>query len=69
MKLTDQLDKLPDIEKTYWNPNESRLTIYYDESISKDIANIRIQKYLADNRLRNSVEKITFISTPEGTFK
>lgn len=68
-KLTDQLDALPGIEKTYWKGDTSTLTVYYDETTSKDAANVRIQKYLTDKRLHDSVEKITFISTGKGTFK
>jgi hypothetical protein len=67
-KLTDQLDKLSGIEKTYWKPDTSTLTVYYDETIDKDAANTRVQKYLTENALRDSVEKITFMSTPKGTF-
>jgi len=67
-KLTEQLDKIPGIEKTYWKPDASSLTVYYDETIDKDAANTRVQRYLADNALRDSVEKITLISTPKGTF-
>lgn len=67
-KLTDQLDKISGIEKTYWRPDTSTLTVYYDEAIPKDAANVRIQAYLAENALRDSVERLTFISTAKGTF-
>jgi len=68
-KLTDQLDKLPGIEKTYWKGDTSTLTVYYDEAEGKDAANIRVQNYLKENQLRDSVEKINFISTEKGIFK
>ncbi len=67
-KLTEQLEKISGIEKTYWNPQTSSLTVYYDEAISKDAANVRTQKYLAESGMRDSIETITFISTPKGTF-
>lgn len=68
-KLTDQLDKLPGIEKTYWKGDTSTLTVYYDQATGKDTANIRVQNYLKENQLRDSVETIKLISTPKGTFK
>lgn len=67
-KLTANLEKLAGIEKAFWDSANNKLTIYYDETTSKDVANIRVQKYLAENSLRDSVSKITFISTEKDMF-
>ena len=56
MKITDRIDNIVGVEKSFWKHEE--LTVYYDESISKDTINIRVQKELADNRLSDSVKKI-----------
>lgn len=66
-KITDRIDKVEGVEKSYWRDQE--LTVYYDENVPKDAINIRVQKELADNRLLDSVKKINLLSTEKGTFK
>ncbi len=66
-KITDSLDKLEGVEKTFFK--DDTLSVFFDETVSKDAVNIRIQKELADKRLLDSVKTIKFLSTPKGTFE
>ncbi|MCK4624347.1 MAG: DNA adenine methylase [Phycisphaerae bacterium] len=64
--ITDRIDKLEGVEKTFFK--DGKLTVYYDETDSKDAVSIRIQKELANSRLPDSVDEIVAISTEKGTF-
>lgn len=68
IKITDRLDKLEGIEKTYFNPKDRSITVYYDEKIPKDTINVRVQKMLQDVGLGRDIEKINLLSTEKGTF-
>ena len=68
LKITDQIDKLQGVEKSYWNFDKNELTIYYDEKASKETVHTKVVKWLSDNRLYGSINKIKMISTPKGTF-
>ena len=67
-KITDRIDKLNGVEKTYWDGKNLKLTVYYDEKIPKDVIQVRVAKELSDNALTDAVPKITFLSTEKGTF-
>ncbi len=66
-KITDRIDKIEGVEKSYWEGEE--LTVYYNGTLPKDTINVRVQKELADNRLLDSVKKINLYYAEKGTFR
>ena len=66
MKITDRINKIYGVEKSFWKNGE--LTVYYDEDISKHIIHIRVQKTINDIGLIDSVNVIKLLSTEKGTF-
>ncbi len=64
MKITDRIDKLKGIEKSYWK--NDKLTVYYDETQKLDTIKIKINKAIADVGLIRSVDRIDYLSTKKG---
>lgn len=65
-KITDRIDKLEGIEKSYWK--DDKLTIYYDETQKLDAIKTRVAKAISDVGLLRGIEKIDYLSTEKGTF-
>ncbi len=68
MKITDRINKLSGVEKSFWNGESQELTIYYDETIPPINVQVRVSKQLADVQLQDSVRNIKFLSIKKGTF-
>ncbi|GAH52201.1 unnamed protein product, partial [marine sediment metagenome] len=68
-KITEEIDKLTGVEKTYWDSANKKLTVYYNPETTMERARIEVANYLARRQLQASVEQTVFISTEKGTFK
>ncbi len=65
-KLTEGIDRLAGVEKSYWDGANKKLTIYYNPDTTMERARIGVADYLARRQLQDSVEKTTFISVEKG---
>ena len=68
MRLTDRIDKLQGVLKSFWQGSDCRLTVYYDERVSVDTIHLRVASELATNQLQYSIGDYRYISAPKGAF-
>lgn len=62
MKITERLDKLTSVSKSYWASQDSHITVYYPQELELNKVQLEVSSEIERANLWDAIGKVMFYS-------